>query len=176
MDLSDFIQPLIIENSEDFKPREAKARFERMCQMLAGQAFWLSLFEYLEKHQAAISAVQFKAEFSRFIGVADMMIPVPIEGADPKAIERAIKASAGAFSKTRGKITGMTASDLAGVIRRCLPADGLATLDRKEQILKNALGGELYGLRLSFVESKELDSITSASMASALTGRPKPRL
>lgn len=41
MDFSDFSQPLIIEKSDDFKPREAKPRFERICDMLSKQAFWL---------------------------------------------------------------------------------------------------------------------------------------
>lgn len=178
MELSDFIQPLIIEKSEDFKPRAAKALFERTCQMLSYQAFWLSIFEYLEKHKDAVSSVKFKIDnkWQRGEGVADSMKPVVRDGADPVKIAKALSASLGAFSKTRGKIPKLDIYDLSRMATQCLPAHGLATLEDRETIMKKALGGELYGLRLSSIESKELDVVTSQSMAAALSGRKGPRL
>ena len=177
MDLSDFIQPLVIEKSEDFKPREAKVRFEKMCQILSRQAFWLSLFEYLEKHKDSVSGVKFDMEYQYISdGVAEMMEPVAIAEADAKKFEKAVKAAVGAFSKARGKISSLGVYGLARMARETLPSDGIATLERKEQIFKNALGAELYGLRLSIFEHRELDSVISNSMAQALGGRSKPRL
>ena len=161
--------------SEDFKPREAKARFEKMCVMLSQQAFWLSIFEFLEKYKEALSGVQFGLDH-RVDGVADLMIAVPRVGADAKKVEKAIKASTSAFSKSRGKIQSLSAWDLIRIAKLVLPGDALATLERREQIFKKALGGELYGLRLSIIEAKELDSVVCDSISHALGARPKTRL
>lgn len=178
MQLSDFIQPLIIKKSEDFKPREAKAVFARTCQILSLQAFWLSIFEYLEKHTETVLAVQFHVDHQRRGSrkIADTMAAMARDGADPSALLKAISASAVAFSKARGKIPDLTIASLSQLSMQCLPANGLATLDGREQIMKQALGGELYRLRLSSLESKELDESTSQSMAAALSGRKGPRL
>lgn len=181
MDLSDFIQPLIIEKAEDFNPRQAKARFENMCKMLSMQAFWLCIFEYLEKHQAVISGVKF-TQGSYSSGVTGMMEAVPIEGADEKKTAAALNASKAVFSKARGKIARLDTYLLRSIASQALANGGalepgrLATLGNKQETLRRALGDDLHGLRMSIIESKELDAATSASVASALAGRPARRL
>lgn len=181
MDLSDFIQPVIIEKSEDFNPRQAKARFENMCKILSMQAFWLCIFEYLEKHKAVISGVKFTSG-SYSEGVTGMMEAVPIEGADAKKTAAALNASKAVFSKARGKIARLDSYRLGSIASQALANGGplghgrLATLADKETTLRRALGETLHGLRMSIIESKELDAATSASVASALAGRPARRL
>jgi hypothetical protein len=174
MDLSDFIQPLIIEKAEDFKPRAAKALFERTCHMLSQQAFWLSIFEYLQKHKDSVEGVQFLTDqdkWERHQGVADCMTPVARLGANPDLLAKAHSASTGAFSKARGKIPKLDIYSLKHLATQCLPASGIATLEMREHIMQRALGADLYGLRLATIESKELDSTTSQSVAAALSGR-----
>lgn len=175
MDLSDFIQPVIIEKSEDFNPRQAKARFENMCKMLSMQAFWLCIFEYLEKHQAVISGVKFTMG-SYSSGVTGMMEAVPLEGADEKKTAVALNASKAVFSKARGKIARLDTYLLRSIASQALKPGRLATLGNKQETLRRALGDDLHGLRMSIIESKELDAATSASVASALAGRPARRL
>lgn len=175
MDLSDFIQPLIIEKSEDFNPRRAKERFQNMCDLLSMQAFWLCVFEFLEKHKAAISGVEFK-DGSRRDGVTGMMQAIPRAGADQKKLAAALAASTAAFSKARGKIARLDTYKLSNIAEEALGTGKIAMLENKEEAMRRALGPDLHGLRMSIIESKELDAATSASVASALSGRPARRL
>lgn len=180
MDLSDFIQPLIIEKSEDFKPRDAKARFVRICDMLSKQAFWLGVFEFIAKHEDAIDGIEFDlaSPYSRkdnSVSAGMWIIPKP--GADPKKIAKAQVASVGAFSKIRGKIPQLSSYSLAAIARAALPGSGIARLAEKEAIFARALGPDLYSLRMSCIESKELDQLLSANVSAALSGRaPSKRL
>jgi hypothetical protein len=173
MDFSDFVQPLILEKAEEFNPRQAKARFERVCALLGEQAFWLVVFEYLEKHQESVSGMRFVLEnqHQRHFSVVDSMLPVLVEGAAQAKAEKALKAFPGAMSKARGKIRNCDRFKIAE-LSKATPANGLATLSGREQILAKALGPDLYGLRLSRMESKELDSVTRDQFAAALSGRP----
>ena len=177
MDLSDFVQPLVLEKADEFNLRQAKARFERVCSILGVQAFWLSVFEYLQKHDQAVKAVRFALENNRYhVGVAEMMEPVMIEGAPAAQIEKARKAFDGAMSKARGKIRHCDGSQLRS-LARSLPANLCATLAGREEVLAKALGPDLYGLRTSRVESRELESSIAENFAAVLSGKSRgPRL
>lgn len=166
--LSDFILPAIIESSEAFNARAARASFERACRSLAWQAYWLAVFEYLEKHQAAIEAVEFPKE--NYPSADQSMIPVPRSGADPKLLDKALSAAPKAFSRARGKFMAKSPFRVYEA-REHAGASRMATLAERESIFSRALGPDVYRLRLASLEQGALEAAISAEAFVALSGR-----
>lgn len=172
-DLSDFILPAIIEKASDFSPKAARERFERASRALAWQAFWLSVFEYLERFSDCVEGVSFAKGYSDAEG---SMAPVPLPGADPARFEKARGASASAFSKARGKLlTGSKRRPSHLSAAGHLGADAVARLADRETILLKALGPELGMLRKASLEAGALREALAGQAFEALAGRPRRR-
>lgn len=161
----DFILPVIISSADDYNPRATKAKFERLTFMLAKQAFWLQIFEILDKRQAYVEAI----EFTNAYDVANMMRVVGKPGADPVKISGAHKA----LSKARGKFSAGDKHTMVRHIRSVAGDTGIVRLADQESVMHRALGEELYGLRKSSIESSELSSELSSAAIEALSGRPR---
>ena len=172
MDFQDFILPVIIEQSGEYNPRKAKEQFNQISRLLACQAFWLDLFETLEKNKKHISGIKFVGNY--FQGAEKWMVPVAAPGADPDklaAIQRRFSKARGKFGNTSSGQRNMVAAvESAGLTARTL------TLDQKEKVLKNSLGEAFYGLRLSSIEKKDIDQATGAALVQALAGKRKSSL
>lgn len=165
INFADFVLPVIIERADDYNPRAAKAKFERLAFMLAKQAFWLQIFEILEKRSDDVEAVSFTQS-----NEADkMMLMVAKPGANETKVSGAHKA----LSKARGKFGSGNWSAMRHHIASVVPKNGSVTLADRETVLHRALGEDLYGLRKSTLESQELDAELNAAAISALSGRPR---
>lgn len=172
INLEDFILPVVIEKSSDYNRSEVKQTFERLCFILAKQAFWLELFELLDKRSAYVEAIDFNMQNWR---VDEFMTIVAKEGAPEAKVNTAHRA----LSKARGKFGTSNMHQMRMHISTVFPQKGQLRLADKEKILEKALGSDLYGLRLATVESKmlseEVQKISAAAMQ-ALSGKRSNRL
>lgn len=165
--LSDFILPAIIESSDEFNARAARAAFDRACRTLSWQAFWLAVFEYLEKHSAAIESVEFNK--AGYCLAEKSMTPIPRADADPKLLDKAITASSKAFSKARGKFQAKNPFRASSAAAHAGPS-ARASLSDREAILERALGPDVYRMRLASLEKGALQDALSAEVFGAISG------
>ncbi len=173
-DLSDFILPAIIEKASDFSPKAARERFERASRALAWQAFWLSVFEYLERFSDCVEGVSFAKGYSDAEG---SMRPVPLPGAPSARWEKALASSSGTFSKARGKLSvGSKHSRPSWQSALAhLGPDRTARLADRDEILLRALGPQIGGLRKASLEAGALRESLAGQAFEALAGRPRRR-
>lgn len=162
-EFEDFIVPLIIGSPEEFKPREAKAKFAKICSVLAKQAFCLELFRFLEKHKDSVAGIEFSEDNAA--AADDQFVLLKRAGSDHAKFERALNASKKVFSQARGKLANNY--HFAG-IKSKLPK--VVSLENKEEVLVGMLGQEFYGMRRSTIESKEMSAALTKALVDAVSG------
>lgn len=170
--LEDFILPVIVESAAAYNPKKVKAQFLELTRILAKQAFWLEIYQFLDANAAHVEGVHFDSPQS-WKAASEWMKIVGKPGADPKVLARAEKV----FSRARGKFAGDSTGNYAmrNMISQCVRADGMARVGELELMLERTLGADLYGLRRASMESKDLGTLLSGATMDALAGRPKAR-
>lgn len=143
-----FSLPLAIGSGSDYDAKKTRALYESVALDLAKQAFWLEIFELLER-RPEIAGVKFTHERK-----ADRIaLAIGRDGTPGAKVLGAQKA----LSKARGKFSGSQADQMRDHLRRATAKNELITLDKKEQTLLKAWGPALYAARLAALESVALE-------------------